>query len=155
MVHKALEIAEPGDVLVVGTNGNTTSAVFGELMCHTAVAARLGGIVVDGAIRDVGALTRLGFPSFSRAICPGGCDKDGPGEINVPIACGNAVIMPGDIVVGDEDGLVVVPREDIEEVLERVRAILHRETQRVAEIASGVLFKPEIHETLQARGVIP
>ena len=86
--------------VVVSTSGNTTSAVFGELMCHTAAAKRLGGIIVDGAIRDVEGISALGFPAYSRAVCPGGCDKDGPGEINVPISCGNTVVMPGDIVVG-------------------------------------------------------
>ena len=79
MVHKALEVAQPGDVVVVSTTGNTTSAVFGELMGHTAKGARLGGIVVDGAIRDVDGLKALEFPAFSRTVSPGACDKDGPG----------------------------------------------------------------------------
>src|SRR4030095_6742673 len=112
MVHKALQIAQPGDIIVVCTNGDTGSAVFGELMCHTAIAARLGGLVVDGAIRDVDGITALGFPAYSRAVCAGGCDKDGPGEVNTPIACGNTVVMPGDIIVGDVDGVVVIPREE-------------------------------------------
>jgi len=154
MVHKALEVARPGDVVVVSTNGNTTSAVFGELMGHTAVGAGLGGIVVDGAIRDVDGLKALGFPAYSRTVTPGGCDKDGPGEINVPIACGNMVVMPGDIVVGDEDGLVVVPREDAAEVLEKVGALEDRETKRIAAIKGGELFKAEIDETLRAKGVL-
>ncbi|MFC1661705.1 RraA family protein [Gemmatimonadota bacterium] len=154
MVHKALEVAQPGDVVVVSTNGNTTSAVFGELMGHTAVEARLGGIVVDGAIRDVKGLKALGFPAFSRTVTPGGCDKDGPGEINVPIACGNTVVMPGDIVLGDEDGVVVVPREDAAKVLERVRALEDRERKRIAAIQAGELFKDEIDETLRAKGVL-
>src|SRR4051812_2017379 len=110
MVHKALQVAEPGDIVVVSTCGNTTSAVFGELMCTTAAAKGLGGIIVDGAIRDVDGIARLGVPAFSRSVCPGGCDKDGPGEINVPISCGNTVVMPGDIVVGDEEGIAIVPR---------------------------------------------
>jgi len=154
MVHKALELARPGDIVVVSTNGNTTSAVFGELMCHTAVAARLGGIVVDGAIRDVEAITMLGFPAFSRTVCAGGCDKDGPGEVNVPIACGNAVVMPGDLVIGDADGVVVVPREEAAEVLQLVMALMERERKRVAEIASGMLFKGEINDTLTKKGVL-
>src|SRR5512143_1194710 len=74
MVHKALQVASPGDVIVVNTCGNTTSAVFGELMCNTAVAAKLGGIVVDGAIRDVDGLAALAFPAFSRSVSAGGCD---------------------------------------------------------------------------------
>lgn len=155
MVHKALEVAQPGDIVVVSTNGNTTSAVFGELMCRTAVGAKLGGIVVDGAIRDVDAITELEFPAYSRALCAGGCDKDGPGEINVPISCGNAVVMPGDVIVGDEDGVVVVPREDAREVLHLVNALVDREKKRIAEISAGVLFKDEINDTLRKRGVLP
>jgi regulator of RNase E activity RraA len=154
MVHKALEVAAPGDIIVVNTNGNTTSAVFGELMCRTAVGAKLGGIVVDGAIRDVDGVTALKFPAFSRALCAGGCDKDGPGEVNTPIACGNTVVLPGDIVVGDEDGVVVVPREEAAEVLELVAALVERERARIAEIDSGILFKDEIDETLRKRGVL-
>ena len=154
MIHKALQVAAPGDIVVVNTCGNTTSAVFGELMCNTAVAARLGGIVVDGAIRDVEGLTRLGFPAFSRAVCAGGCDKDGPGEINVPISCGGTVVMAGDIVVGDRDGVVVVPRANAEEVLSLVAALVQRETKRVAEIKAGGLFRAEIDESLRRHGVI-
>ena len=154
MVHKALEVARPGEVVVVTTNGNTTSAVFGELMGHTAVGAKLGGIVVDGAIRDVEGLRALGLPAFSRAVTPGGCDKDGPGEINVPIACGNTVVMAGDIVVGDEDGVAVVPREEAALVLERVQALEERERRRIAAIQAGELFKAEIDEALRAKGVL-
>ena len=155
MVHKALQVAEPGDIVVVNTCGNTTSAVFGELMCHTAAAKKLGGIVVDGAIRDVDGITRLGFPAFSRTVCAGGCDKDGPGEINVPIACGSTVVMPGDIVVGDDDGVAVVPRDSAEEVLDArrrahgARARAHRRDQGGALVSSA-----EIDESLRKKGVI-
>ena len=154
MVHKALDVAQPGDIVVVTTWGNTMHAVFGDLMCRTAVAKRLGGIIVDGAIRDVAGITELGFPAFSRFVSPGACDKDGPGEINVPISCGNAVVMPGDVVVGDEDGVAIVPRAEAANVLTLVDELIAREKKRVAEIASGVLFKGEIDETLRRRGVI-
>jgi regulator of RNase E activity RraA len=154
MVHKAMEIARSGDVIVVNTNGNTTSAVFGELMGHSAVAISLGGLVVDGAIRDVEALSLMRFPAFSRSVSAGGCDKDGPGEINVPIVCGNTVVMPGDIVVGDADGVVVVPQQDAEEVLSLVTALKSRETKRIEEIAGGKIFKSEIDDTLRSKGVI-
>lgn len=154
MVHKALGLASPGDVVVVATGGNTTSAVFGELMCRSAVGARLGGLVVDGAIRDVKVMTGLGFSAFSRTVCPGGCDKDGPGEINVPIACGGAVVQPGDVIVGDEDGVVVVPHGDLEEVLQAVAELMSREQQRVQEIAGGRLFRPDVDELLRRKGVV-
>lgn len=154
MVHKALQLALPGDVIVVGTCGNTTSAVFGELMCRTAVARQLGGLIVDGAIRDVDGITSLGFPAYSRTVSPGSCDKDGPGEINVAISCGGIVVQPGDIVVGDRDGIAVVPRAHATDVLDLVHGLLEKEQRRIAEIQAGVHFKPEIDDALRKKGVI-
>ncbi len=155
MVHKAMDVAEPGDVIVVNTGGNTTSAVFGDLMATSAAAKKLGGIVVDGAIRDVAAIVRLGLPAYARAVCPGGCDKDGPGEVNVPISCGGTVVMPGDIVVGDRDGVAVVPRQEAEAVLGLVTRLLESEKERKTEIVNGVLIRPEIDAALRQKGVIP
>jgi regulator of RNase E activity RraA len=154
MLHKALAMAAPGDVVVVGTGGNVTSAVFGELMGRSAASARIGGLVVDGAVRDVEALTQLRLPVFSRSVCPGGCDKDGPGEINVPIACGGAAVLPGDIIVGDEDGVAVVPQADADAVLAAVAAVADRERQRVEEIRSGRLFRADVDDLLRRKGVI-
>ncbi len=154
MVHKALELASPGDIVVVNTNGNTTSAVFGGLMCSTAVGHGVGGLVVDGAIRDVEEITALRFPVYSRSVSPGGCDKDGPGEINVPVSCGGVVVQAGDVVVGDADGIAVVPRADAAEILALTHALIHREEARQAEIRAGVLFKPEIDELLKKKGVL-
>jgi 4-hydroxy-4-methyl-2-oxoglutarate aldolase len=154
MVHKALQVAEPGDVIVVNTCGGETTAVFGELMCHTASAKKLGGIVVDGAIRDIEGITRLGFPAFSRTVSPGACDKDGPGEINVPIACGGTAVMPGDIIVGDDDGVAVVPRASAEEVLTLVGELMARESARIAEIQRGSWYRAEIDDSLRKKGII-
>ena len=138
----------------MNTCGNLTSAVFGEMMCTTAAAKKLGGIVVDGAIRDVGGIGGLAFPAFSRSVSPGACDKDGPGEINVPVSCGGTVVLPGDIIVGDADGVVVVPRSSAEEVLALADALVSRERKRVAEILGGELYKAEIDESLRKKGVI-
>jgi len=154
MVHKALQLAQMGDVVVVSTGGNVANAVFGELMCRTAVAGALGGIVVDGAIRDVDGITALGFPAFSRTVCPGSCDKDGPGEINVPISCGGIVVQPGDLVVGDRDGIAVVPRDHAADILAATRALMAQEAKRVREIDAGMRFKPEIDDALRKKGVI-
>jgi regulator of RNase E activity RraA len=154
MLHKAMQVAEAGDVIVVNTCGNTGSAVFGELMCRTAVATRLGGIVVDGAIRDIDALRQLGLPAYSRTVSAGGCDKDGPGEINVPVSCGGIVVAPGDVVVADTDGVVAVPREMAAEVLELVQQLMAREQKRIAEISAGVHFRPDVDELLREKGVI-
>lgn len=154
MAHKALQVAGEGEIIVVSTGGNTSSAVFGELMCTTAAAIPLGGIVVDGAIRDIDGIKRLAFPAFSRSVSPGACDKDGPGEINVPISCGGVVVMPGDIIVGDGDGVVVVPRDAATEVLALADAVFVREEKRILEIRGGDLFKSEIDEALRKKGVI-
>ena len=154
MVHKALQVAAPGDIVVVNTGDNRNGAVFGGMMCEVAVAAKLGGIVVDGAIRDVGDITALGFPAYSRTVCIGSCDKDGPGEINVPISCGGTVVMPGDIVVGDADGLAVVPREHAAEVIELVAKIVEYEKKRVAEIRAGSPWFPAVDATLRAKAII-
>jgi regulator of RNase E activity RraA len=154
MVHKAVQVAEPGDVLVVRTGGNTTNAVFGELIAQAAVAFHLGGIVVDGAIRDVDGITRLGLPAFSRSVSPGACDKDGPGEVNVAISCGDTVVAPGDIVIGDADGVAVVPRDHAREVLDAVAQLLERERSRVAEILAGHVVRGDVDDLLRRRGVI-
>ena len=154
MVHKALQVAAPGDIVVVNTGDNRNGAVFGGMMCEVAVAAELGGIVVDGAIRDVSDVIALGFPAYSRTVCVGSCDKDGPGEINVPISCGGTVVMPGDIVVGDADGIAVVPREHAAEVIELVAKVMEYETKRIAEIRAGSPWFPAVDATLRARGII-
>jgi 4-hydroxy-4-methyl-2-oxoglutarate aldolase len=154
MVHKALALASPGDVVVVTTGGNVTSAVFGELMCESAIAARIGALVVDGAVRDVAAIASKGLAVFSRSVSPGACDKDGPGEINVPVACGGVVVKPGDVVVGDSDGVAVVPWEEADLVLQAVDELSDRERRRLAEIRAGQVFRPDVDDLLRQKGII-
>ena len=154
MVHHALEIARPGDVLVVVTGGNTTNAVFGELMCRAAIARGLAGVVIDGALRDVASIASLCFPAFSRSVCIGSCDKDGPGEIGVPVACGGVVVQPGDIVIGDHDGVAVVPIGDAAEVLAAVHQVAEQERTRLAEIQAGQLWLPAVAARLREAGVL-
>jgi len=154
MCHMAMEVAKPGDVIVVNTGGCTYAAVWGELMTHAALEVGLGGLVVDGAVRDRAELRKLGFPVFARAVVATSCDKDGPGEINVPIACGNAVVFPGDVVLGDEDSVVVVPLERAEEVAALAEQKAAEERARIEEIHSGAPFVASIRETLRRKGVI-
>jgi RraA family protein len=154
MVHKALEVARPGEVVVVDTTGGYRAAVVGELMTYTAIGAGLAGFVIDGAIRDLAELRELGLPVFAAALAATACDKDGPGEINVPVACGGVVVAPGDLVLGDDDGVVVVPREHVDEVLEFAEAKHRSEIERVREIRQGQLFMPEINAALRSKGVL-
>lgn len=122
-VHRALELLAAGDVLVVNGQGDHSRALLGDRMVAHAQARGANGIVVDGGIRDVAALRRLGMPVFARCVTPAGPYKNGPGHLNVPVAVGGVVVIPGDVLVGDDDGVAVVPAGRVADVLERALAI--------------------------------
>jgi len=155
MMHKALSLVEPGDVLVVNTQGNMTNAGFGELMASTAVRCGVAAVIVDGVVRDVDALERLQMPTYARGLNPTGCDKDGPGEIGGVVACGGVAVAAGDVIIADEDGVTVVPLADVDTIAGLAQAAVEREAKRLDEIDRGVHFRPEIDEALRRRGVIP
>ncbi len=119
LVHAALDLLKPGDVLVVNGEGDVTRALMGDRMAGKARTQGAVGVVVDGAIRDVEALEELGLPVFARAVTPAGPYKHGPGQLNVPVAIGGVVVSPGDIVCGDGDGVVIVPPERLHAIIER------------------------------------
>lgn len=136
-VHQALATAEPGSVLVVDGLGDHVSALFGELMGRDARAAGLAGIVVDGAIRDVVGLRDLAFPTFSRWVTPRVGTNRRLGQVNVSISCGDVPVQPGDWIVGDDDGVVVVPQGDLETVVSAGLAIEEKERDIATSIDSG------------------
>lgn len=117
MVHKALDIAEPGDVVVVDAGGDLTNAIIGEIMTTLAEKRGLAGIVIDGSVRDSGELRASPFPVYAAGVTHRGPYKDGPGEINVPVAIDGMVVEPGDLVIGDADGLLCVPFDAVSTVL--------------------------------------
>jgi RraA family protein len=128
MVHKSLDVAEPGDVVVVDAGGSTMNAVLGDLISTKAKHRGIAGFIVDGLVRDLPDIVDLDFPVFARGTTPIGPLHRGPGEINFPICCGGVVVNPGDVMVADAAGVVVVPREIAGELLERLRA--HRDANR-------------------------
>lgn len=136
-VHQALATAEQGSVLVVDGLGDHVSALFGELMGRDAKAAGLAGIVVDGAIRDVVGLRDLELPTFSRWVTPRVGSNRRLGRINVPISCGGVPVQPGDWIVGDDDGVVLIPRAAIESVTTAGLAIEDKERDIAAQIDAG------------------
>lgn len=136
-VHQALATAAPGSVLVVDGLGDQSGALFGELMGRDAKAAGLAGIVVDGAIRDVAGLRQLEFPTFSRWVTPRVGTNRRIGAINVPIACGGVAVQPGDWIVGDDDGVVVLPQANLEQVIEAGLAVEDKERDIAARIDAG------------------
>lgn len=135
--QRALDFCRPGDVLVVDAQGDIQNAVVGGILSFYAAQIGLSGIVIDGAIRDVAEIRERDFPVYARAITHRGPYKDGPGEINVPISVGGMVVNPGDIVVGDQDGLVAIPAEDAERLIEKARAVLVAEQKVMEAIRQG------------------
>ncbi len=152
MVHKAMDIARPGDVIVVEAGGDTTHAIIGELMCTYARERGISGYVVDGSVRDGAAIRRMGYPVFAKGLTPRGPYKEGPGEINVPISCGGAAVCPGDVIVGDADGVVVIPRDSAGEILEKALAVQGTEEQVIRDISSGQWAREWVDETLLRKG---
>jgi len=136
LLSKAIDLAEPGDIIVVDVQGDLTNAVMGELMTLWAMKKGIGGFVIDGAVRDLGALKKMDIPIYAAGFTPAGPYKDGPGEINVPISCGGIVVHPGDILVGDEDGIVVLRPQDAEELLEKAKGKSRMEDQIKLDIAN-------------------
>ena len=116
MMHKAFDMAEPGDVIVVDAGGDVTNAIIGENAAAYAESLGLAGVVINGAIRDSATIAARKFPIFAIGITHRGPYKDGPGEVNVPISIDGMVIVPGDLILGDDDGVVCVPRAQAEEV---------------------------------------
>ncbi|GAA5075384.1 RraA family protein [Thermocatellispora tengchongensis] len=126
-IHRALDEALPGDVLVVNGHGDMTRALIGDLIGEIMVNAGVTGAVVDGAVRDVRALSEMGVTVYARAITPAGPFKDGPGAIGVPVAVGGVVVAAGDVLAGDADGVVVIPRHRVQEVVDAVGGIVEKE----------------------------
>ena len=152
IIHKALDLAEPGDVLVVDGGGDLTSALVGELMLAHAQARGLAGVVINGAVRDSGAIRAGRFPVYAAGITHRGPYKDGPGEINVAVALDGMVVEPGDLVIGDEDGLLCVPYEAAEEVAAAAAEKLAAEERQMAEIRAGKSDRAWIDATLKRLG---
>mgnify|MGYP000973825322 CR=1 FL=1 len=154
MVHKAISMIQEGDVLVIDTCGCMNYTVLGDLMASSAVRKKAAGIVVDGGIRDVDELRAKKFPVFAKYFTPAVGDKDGPGEINFPICCGGVPVMPGDYIVGDNNGVVVIPPDQLEGILAGTEKKLAYEKKRALEIEQGKIDKPDIEEKLRRFGVI-
>lgn len=136
-IHQALGIVGPGQVIVVDGGGDTSRALVGEIMKTIAEHRGAAGFVIDGAIRDASAFAGSDFPCFARAAIHRGPYKNGPGEINIPVSIGGCVISPGDIVIGDDDGIVAFAPAIAEALLEKVQAQIAREAEIIASIREG------------------
>jgi regulator of RNase E activity RraA len=152
MIHKAIALAEPGDVIVVDGGGDLTNALIGELMLAQMVRRNLGDIVLNGAIRDSAAIRAQGFPVFAAGVTHRGPYKDGPGEINVAVAIDGMVIEPGDLILGDDDGLLSVPFDAVEAVHAAAAQKAATEARQIANIEAGTHDAAWVDATLRRLG---
>ena len=155
MIHAAMAIAKPGDVIVVDGKGDLTSALMGEIMSQQCVALGVVAVVIDGAVRDCEAIRELGFPMYAAGLNPNGPTKSVPGRLNHPISIGGVTVCPGDLLVGDADGVTVIERDKAASVLPLAAEKLAMETKRIADIKSRKALRPTwLDSALHAAGVI-
>ena len=152
VLQKAIEIAQPGDVLVMNAGGDTTQAPVGEIVVSNCIRKGAAGLVIDGPIRDSDILPSLSIPVFAKGVTHRGCYKAGPGEVNVTIACGGVVVRPGDLVVGDSDGVVIVPHEEAEALLPSLRKMVKKEEKLLAQIRNKTVDRSWVDQELRDKG---
>ena len=153
MLHKALGLVKPGDILVVDAQGCTTFSACGGIMMLRMFKLGVQGIIVDGSVRDIEDIREIGMPVFARGVVAQGGGKAGPGECNFPIACGGVVVNPGDIILADDNGIVCIPKDCADQVIDGVEKKLAKEKNSYAEIEAGQLVKGDVDEILKKKGI--
>lgn len=155
MIHAALALVQPGDVIVVDGKGDLSSALMGEIMSHQAMALGVAAVVIDGAVRDSQAIRDMGFPMFAAGLNPNGPTKAVSGRVNHPVSVGGVSVQPGDLVVGDADGVTVIEREKAAAMLPLAAEKVAAETRRIQGIQKREALRPAwLDSALRAAGVL-
>ncbi len=154
MVHKSLDIVQPGDIIVVDASGTRMNGVIGDLVAQKAKHRGVEGFVIDGLIRDIPGIREVGLPIFARGMTPIGPLHRGPGEINFAVSCGGIVVNPGDIIIGDKSGVVVVRKEFAADLLERLYSQRESLQRYVMDVKKGVFSNEWVDTMLTASGCI-
>ena len=151
MIHKALNLAGEGDVIVISNEGDRSQSLLGAIIVAYAKSTKVAGIIVDGPIRDVDEIAALGVPVYATGSTPGGPYKEGPGEVNVPISCGGVSVAPGDVVLGDSDGVIVIPRQDAQRVLEEAREFAKKDAAKMQAALEGRADRSWVDKALEKK----
>lgn len=153
MIHKALNEAQEGDVIIVSNEGGTNRALIGEIMAtYGKEHKKIAGFVFDGPIRDIDTIGKMNFHVYATGTTPAGPYKEGPGEMNVPIACGDICVNPGDIILGDADGVIVIPKEAAASTLEKAKEVQALDASKVEAAANGTAKRGWVDEFLVKKG---
>ena len=153
MLHKALNMAKPGDVIVLSNDGGESyRSLIGEIMFTYLASTGAAGIVIDGPIRDIDAVRKMEMPIYATGTNPAGPYKEGPGEINVPISCGGISVNPGDIILADPDGIIVIPRKDAAVVLEDAKKFQAADEAKLEAAKNGTAKRGWVEKTLAEKG---
>lgn len=152
-LHAALNFCGEGDFIVVSNEEDDTRALMGEIMmAYLMCTKKVAGIVLDGPIRDIDEIGKWDFPVYCTGTTPGGPYKDGPGEINVPISCGGVSVNPGDIILADPDGVIVIPRRDAEVVLEDAKKFMAQDAPKLIAARNGTSNRAWVNKSLEEKG---
>ncbi|PWK35339.1 RraA family protein [Cupriavidus plantarum] len=155
MIHAAMALAKPGDVIIVDGKGDQNSALMGAIMVNQCIALGVAAVVLDAAARDAEEIIETGFPMYSVGLNPNGPTKFVPGRVNHPIQCGGVTVCPGDLVIGDADGVVVIEREKAPALIEEAGKKVAAERKRIEGIKSGEALRPSwLDDALRAAGVL-
>ena len=152
MIHKGLNLAQEGDIVVISNESDRSQSLLGAIIVAYAKSKKLGGIVVDGPIRDVDEIAELGIPVYATGSTPGGPYKEGPGEVNTPISCGGVSVSPGDIVLGDSDGVIIIPRKDAARVLREARELAKLDAAKMQAALEGRAKRDWVDKKLMEKG---
>lgn len=152
MIHKGLNLAQEGDIVVISNESDRSQSLLGAIIVAYAKSKKLGGIVVDGPIRDVDEIAELGIPVYATGSTPGGPYKEGPGEVNTPISCGGVSVSPGDIVLGDSDGVIIIPRKDAARVLREAREFAKLDAAKMQAALEGRAKRDWVDKKLMEKG---
>ena len=153
LIHAAMNMTQEGDVLVISNEGGSNRSLIGEIMMaflfHTKKAA---GIIIDGPLRDIDEIAKLDYPVYATGTTPGGPYKNGPGEINVPISCGDISVNPGDIILADPDGVIVIPQKDAEIILKDAKNFQELDKKKYIEAKNGTAKRDWVEKSLMEKG---